>query len=403
MVNRSTSNRIPQPRRGPQPLVLIRGVWCAVVLISGTFLAPEAEGIEQVIFRRNGTEQRVEGRLIVAAQDGGVLLEDRAGGLWTIQPDEIISRKSDEAEFVPLSAEQLAEQLIGQLGGGFRTHQTAHYLIVYSTSDAYARWCGLLFERLYAAFTNYWSRRGFELSEPEFPLVAIVFADRASFRQYAAAETGDAAAVLIGYYNVLTNRMVMCDLTASSYQPPAGVRQTTAAQIRQMLARPDAQRNVATVVHEATHQVSFNCGLLRREADCPVWFSEGIAIYFETPDLQSTAGWRGIGEVNVARLGRFGQYLTRRPPDSIERLVADDQRFRDASLAEDAYAEAWALAYFLIRRYPDQFLQYARTLHAKPPAVADERETRLRDFRQAFGDDLEALDRELVRYMLRLK
>ena len=27
------------------------------------------------------------------------------------------------------------------------------------------------------AFTNYWTRKGFELAEPEFPLVAVVFAD----------------------------------------------------------------------------------------------------------------------------------------------------------------------------------------------------------------------------------
>ena len=36
--------------------------------------------------------------------------------------------------------------------------------------------------------------QGFELSEPEFPLVAVVFADRASYAEYAQGEVGTAAA-----------------------------------------------------------------------------------------------------------------------------------------------------------------------------------------------------------------
>ncbi len=391
--------RRPNPRR----CLLLLVLWSTLPLGAGSFATRKAAAIEHVAFRRNGEVQQVEGRLIVAARDGGVMLQDRAGELWTIQPEEIVSRRSDEAPFEPFSAEELAGQILEGLPDGFRVHKTAHYLIVHSTGDAYARWCGLLFERLYTAFTNYWSRRRFELSEPEFPLVAIVFADFPSFQRYARAEAGEVPGTLIGYYNIKTNRMVMSDLTASSYRPLAGSRRTTAARIRQMLAQPDARENVATVVHEATHQISFNCGLLRRESDCPLWFGEGIAIYFETPDLQSTSGWRGIGQVNQRRLARFRQYLAQRPADSIEQLVADDHRFRDPALVEDAYAEAWALTYFLIRRHPDRFHQYARTLQAKPPGVIDDRQTRLRDFRQAFGDDLEALDRQFIRYILRAR
>ena len=66
----------------------------------------------------------------------------------------------------------------------------------------------------------------------------------------------------------------------------------------EILARPEAAGLVATVVHEATHQMAFNCGLHARLAPVPVWVSEGIATYFETPDLRSRTGWRGIGGVN---------------------------------------------------------------------------------------------------------
>ena len=97
----------------------------------------------------------------------------------------------------------------------------------------------------------------------------------------------------------------------------------------QMLARPEAEPMVATIIHEATHQIAFNCGLQTRFADIPVWVSEGLAVYFETPDLQSPKGWRNIGAVNQPRLDRFREYLTRRPPGSLASLLADDKRMRD--------------------------------------------------------------------------
>ena len=42
----------------------------------------------------------------------------------------------------------------------------------------------LLFERLYKGFTNFWTRKGFKLDEPEFPLVAIVFGSREAYAKW---------------------------------------------------------------------------------------------------------------------------------------------------------------------------------------------------------------------------
>ena len=40
---------------------------------------------------------------------------------------------------------------------------------------------------------------------------------------------------------------------------------------------PDWERNVATIIHEATHQLAYNSGMQRRYADNPMWVSEGLA------------------------------------------------------------------------------------------------------------------------------
>src|SRR5262249_27836675 len=151
-------------------------------------------------------------------------------------------------------------------------------VLCFNTSRAYAQWCGSLFERLFSAFQNYWSNRGFELNEPASPLVALVFADRASYARAAQPELGDGVNAIIGYYSLKTNRMTIYDMTGT-----AGTTndRRTAAQIALTLQQPEASKTDATIVHEATHQIAFNCGFHRRYADIPLWVSEGVAIYFE--------------------------------------------------------------------------------------------------------------------------
>ena len=190
----------------------------------------------------------------------------------------------------------------------------------------------------------------------------------------------------------------MYDLTGLESQGHG--RMSKAAEINQILAQPEALRTVSTIVHEATHQIAFNCGLHTRLSDCPRWFSEGIAMYFETPDLRSAKGWGGIGNVNGPRLEQFQTYMAARPANSFETLIRDDKRFTDAKRSLDAYAEAWALTYFLINKHPKEYVSYLRTLSAKKPLVQDNPERRLDEFRQAFGE-LPRLNTEFLRYMAR--
>ena len=105
--------------------------------------------------------------------------------------------------------------------------------------------------------------------------------------------------------------------------------------------------------------------------------------------------------MNQLRLGQFLAYARRRPDDSLVTLLTEDKRFKDPKTAEDAYAEAWALTYFLIRRHPEQYVAYLRVLSAKKPMLWDDAPTRLAEFKQAFGDDLKKLDADFLRYMLR--
>jgi hypothetical protein len=370
-----------------------------LTIIAATLLGASAYAVDYVELRRDGRTHHVEGKLIVEAQDGGLLVQSPTGMLWAVTPEELVEHTSDEKPFVAADAKEIADALIAELGGDFSIHTTAHYVIAYRTSKAYAQWCGALYERLYSSFYNYWERRGLKLTKPEQPLVAVVFESQDAYVAHARADLGDAAGSVPGYYNLQSNRVLLYDLTRTAR---GGGRAGTMAQINAVLARPEAANMVANIIHEATHQIAFNAGLHQRLADIPKWLCEGLATYFETPDLASSKGWRTIGAINRPRLQQFRQYLKKRPADSLTTLIADDRRFNDIGAALDAYAEAWSLNYFLINRYPEQYSEYLKALAAKGPLLTDTPEERLADFRKAFGDDLDALDREFQQQLRRL-
>jgi hypothetical protein len=172
-------------------------------------------------------------------------------------------------------------------------------------------------------------------------------------------------------------------------------------EINQMLSQRAAVPLVSTIVHEATHQIAFNCGLQTRLSDIPLWLVEGMAMYFEAPDLTSSRGWRGIGRVNYPRLATFRRNLPNWRPDSLATLIADDRRFRDPGTAITAYADAWALNYYLIKYRPKEFAAYLRLLAEKRSFLADDTQTRFDEFKQHFGD-LRTLEREFLKQMSRV-
>ena len=381
----------------------ISQVFITLLLVGAACGGRPVFGVDHLVLNRDGKTVQLDGRSMIVAQDGSCMFQTRDGVIWLARAEEVAKLSSDDTPFEPYTSEELAGRLLAELPTGFDVYYTADYVICHNTSRGYAHWCGSLLERLRGAFTNFWSRKGFELKEPEFPLVACVFSDKGSYGRFALPELGDAVSSVVAYYSLRTNRITMYDLSGIESGGVPARRMNSAAQINKILSRPSAAPMVATIVHEATHQIAFNCGLHQRYSDCPTWFSEGIAMYFETPDLRSPRGWRSIGQVSGLRLSQFREYLHRRPPNSLQLLVTDDERLRDTSTAVDAYAEAWALTYFLLKQRPDEYVKYLQTLSQKAPQRWDDSDVRWKDFCGAFGPDMNRLETEFQRYMSKLR
>ena len=159
---------------------------------------------------------------------------------------------------------------------------------------------------------------------------------------------------------------------------------------------------VATVIHEGTHQLMFNTGMQTRFSDTPLWINEGLAMYFETPDLKSSRGWGIIGNVNPMRLHHFRANLASRAPDSLVSMLSSDKLFQDPDQKLLAYSESWALCYFLLNKHSKPFVEYLKHMSKKEPQKFDSPQQRLDDFKKFFGEDLNALDREFIQYVRKL-
>ncbi|WP_417389343.1 DUF1570 domain-containing protein [Gimesia sp.] len=141
-------------------------------------------------------------------------------------------------------------------------------------------------------------------------------------------------------------------------------------------------------------------GLHTRYADNPRWLTEGIATYFETPDLRSKTGWQTVGRPNPLRIGQFVDYArSRRKADSLLSLISTDQRFQDQKTILDAYAESWAFSYFLIKTRRRGYEKYLKLIADRKPLVWATPEERLKTFQSVFGDDLTLLDQQFLKYM----
>ena len=90
--------------------------------------------------------------------------------------------------------------------------------------------------------------------------MVIIFSNRNDYERAAKNEVGDASHSIVGYYNQLTNRITTYDITGSDSTDTTPSQSSHSLGI-EILRNPRASSLIATLVHEATHQLAFNAGL----------------------------------------------------------------------------------------------------------------------------------------------
>ena len=346
---------------------------------------------------RDGKEVSLVGEFLFKAQDKSILFQSIDGQLHVFTSEQIVDLNK-EIEVAPsMDQKQLGESLLKDLPTGFKVLHTENYVIAYQTEPAFAKWIAELYEkRLISEFEKFSKKKlRYELSDSKFPLAVVVFGSRPEYDRYATRELGTDPGTMIAHYSQMTNRIAMYDLT---FDLGDGDK---ARKLDDVLLEPAAIPMVTTIIHEATHQLMFNRGMQARLGDAPLWLNEGMANWFETPDLKNKNGWRRPGMINSLRLARVKAFIPNRPADSLETLVSGDSRFGNEG-AFDAYAESWALVYFLLKHRRNEFCDYLKAVSSKQPGGKVDAETRLNEFTKHFGN-LKKLDRAFLKYVNKLQ
>jgi hypothetical protein len=355
-----------------------------------------------IVKYRDGTDiKEVEGNVLAEDASGTLMLEGRDAQHHIIAKSDRISWEKAGKPVPPYTKLQLRASLEKEFGPRFHFRHTKNYLICYSCSAEYADDAAALLESAYRVFANYFNNKGgFQLEMPEQPLVAIVCGSREEYVKIVSKEMGPLANSTAGVYMPDNNRMYMYDALGGDH--PEYRRSPAQRQQAAGFATLLKEQNISTVINEGIHQIAFNSGFHNRHARNPIWLVEGMAMFFEAPDLDSKKGWSGVGNVNRERLERFSKTFPRRTSDTLKRLLLDDGLFRDPSTAHDAYAEAWALTYYLCKSKTRSYVKYLRIVNARPPMVPYSSEERLKDFKTAFGKSPEDIDMDFRRYMARV-
>ena len=300
------------------------------------------------------------------------------------------SAKDDAREKAAATEIEEIEKIARKHGlGRFRSVRTTHYLAIGDAENSFRMQAGKLCEALARDYLGHFKQKGFEPEVPKNLLTLVTLADQKGFQAFSGLEPGTIAG---GVYSLESNRLFVFDYRNTDLVPDA------------------ARTNSVALFHEATHQLTFNTGLLLRDRDVPVFISEGFATYGE---IRRPNGQGKIGDLNVPRLavlvkalGSPASWIPLRDligDDAIisgEKLekLAEDQRAAGEDRLQTAYAESWATIYLFMRSESRRKALRSYLAAIKTRKNAD---FRLVDARKHLGD-LDRLDVELKEFAARL-
>jgi hypothetical protein len=324
---------------------------------------------------------RLEG-FALARTTGTLELIGRDGRLWSLPADKAKSARQISPKFRSYTPMEVREKLTRELGKAFEVTSTGHYLVAHPRGgkDVWSP----RFEDLYRHFVHYFSVRGFQPHEPEFPLVAIVWPNRQQFVSYAQREGEKLDSRVLGYYSPKSNRITLYDVGGTAAGSDAWLT------------------NADIIIHEATHQTAFNTGVHRRFAQTPKWVVEGLGTMFEAPGVwKSEANRRFEDRINRGRLRDFRHFAPTLTPAAMAEFISSDRMF--STDPAKAYCLAWSLSFYLVETQSRRYSDYLRAMAKRPAFDNYSSAARLADFTGIFGNNFPLLENHWREFIEEIK
>jgi len=373
----------------------------SIVLILAASTQPVFSGNAYIELKT--AKQTYRGKSVAHNKQTSWILK-RDGQLQKVRLNQVQSFKKMTERFEYMSKSEIKSALIGEFGKGYEVAAAGHYVVCapIGRSRQYAK----IFQSVYGSFTRYFSTRGFQVKKPQFPLVAVVFASRKEFSENCKRDGIRNSPNLQGYYLLASNRVALFDsqakTAATNNSTEFFLKPSQPVSFFARASQVDASLE-DVIIHETTHQVAYNTGIHSRIGETPTWIVEGFATLFEADGVRNPSAGRSVSDrINLERFLRFGNFAqSRRKKGSLQRFIASNGLFGSVTL--DAYAQAWALTFYLTETRSADFARYLKTVVTRDPLKSYSKQERLADFQSAFGKDLEWFDVQFLRYMSRLK
>ena len=286
--------------------------------------------------------------------------------------------------------------------GRFQILRGSRVVLIHQLDEGTARERVELADRVVTTFCLTLAAQGLRPTAPARRLVSVCFAERDDYRTFLDRNEATAFGSTQGFYHPTLRAVFAFDAPGDvdqkrRRQSLANRRRAGAppAELDRLALLIDLDRraiDLGILAHETVHQLAVATEVEPRPDAFPVWLHEGLAAQFE---VVRGGRWAGVGRTNDLRLP---DWRTIRPAP---RLLP---RLRDHGLGQgyrrDAYAESWALVFFLRKTRPDQFRTYLELLRTPTPTASGSTDPHhLAAFRKAFGTDLAGLEAEWRRYV----
>jgi len=347
---------------------------------------------------------------------------------------ERLSRPGDDPDLEPL---------FRILGGSAEVSRGPHVVLLHQqTADEALERVDLL-ERVITTYYLMFAAQGIELPIPRSRFASVFFAEHKDYLEYLRGANLEVFRSTRGYFHPTLNAVLAYDSRSAgalkALSETLAARRSELAALRQTLDRlppqgrllvelrgespramsrsqarkaldswqGDVNRralvleldrrsvDLGTAAHEMVHQLVAASRLAPHHDDFPIWLHEGLAAQFE---VIRGGRWAGVGRAHELRLPDW-RSRTRRTPLP---LLIEDQGF-GRGYQKDAYAQAWALVYFLRKEHPREFLTFLDLLRTPGGALPRSKDRASTAFQRAFGENLDGLEQDWHRYLDRVQ
>lgn len=298
------------------------------------------------------------------------------GSLAILDADNISHHETLDQTYAPLSPDQLGATLLQSFHGRYEYATFGNYVVIAPRGHA-RRWAKQFYE-MQQAFIGFFAKRNWRLADSGLPQIAMVFASQTEFVERCNAMGLQIASSTLGCYDPDSNRILLYDVPNSRWQ--------------------DTE---ATILHESTHQLSFNLGLHNRLNKTPLWIAEGLASVLEVPEVlvaQKNSTLSEAMAMNQPRLHTWNRVAEN--PQALanwfEELVANDRLFR--AYPDECYAISWAITYYLLERDQSAYMNYLQAIASRPQAKGYSATQRSNDANRLLGSPSD-LARRAIRHL----